>query len=298
MPSTRSIEVVATAADLFHCAAEEFVGVGRTAIGAQGRFTVALSGGSTPKALYSLLAANYANFAWNRTFLFFGDERHVPPTDPESNYRMVNESLLTKIAIPAGNVFRVPAENPDAAAAASDYEAQLRQFFELPPELPPEIRPAARTAVPPEARTEVPPEHQNEDRPGQFPRFDLILLGMGPDGHTASLFPNSPALDEQSRLVVANWVAKFNTHRITFTFPVLNRAAEVMFMASGADKADMLRHVLEGKFEGKSEGKFQGKVEGKPEGTPTPPLPAQRVQPSDGRLLWMLDEAAAAKLSR
>jgi 6-phosphogluconolactonase len=203
---------------------------------------------------------------------------------------MVNESLLTKIAIPAGNVFRVPAENPDAAAAASDYEAQLRQFFELPPEIPPEIRPAARTEVPPEVR--------NEDRPGQFPRFDLILLGMGPDGHTASLFPDSPALDEQSRLVVANWVAKFNTHRITFTFPVLNRAAEVMFMASGADKADMLRHVLEGKFEGKSEGKFQGKVEGKPEGTPTPPLPAQRVQPSDGRLLWMLDEAAAAKLSR
>jgi 6-phosphogluconolactonase len=250
MPSTRAIEVVATAADLFHVAAEEFVRAGRAAIGAQGRFTVALSGGSTPKALYSLLAANYADFAWNRIFLFFGDERHVPPTDPDSNYRMVNESLLTKIAIPAGNVFRVPAENPDAAAAASDYEAQLRRFFELRP----------------------------EDRPGEFPRFDLILLGMGPDGHTASLFPDSPALDEQSRLVVANWVAKFNTHRITFTFPVLNRAAEVMFLASGADKADMLHQVLEGKN--------------------TPPLPSQRVQPSDGKLLWMLDEAAAAKLTR
>jgi len=270
MPPARTIEVVANAADLFHTAAEEFVRVGRAAIGAQGRFTVALSGGSTPKALYSLLATNYTSFAWNRTFLFFGDERHVPPTDPESNYRMVNESLLTKIAIPSGNVFRVPAENPDAAAAASDYEAQLRRFFELSPELPPEIRPEVR----------------NEDRPGEFPRFDLILLGMGPDGHTASLFPDSPALDEQSRLVVANWVAKFNTHRITFTFPVLNRAAEVMFMASGADKADMLRQVLEGKFEGKFEGKN------------TPPLPSQRVQPSDGRLLWMLDEAAAAKLAR
>ena len=250
MPSTRSIEVVSTAADLFHVAAEEFVRVGRAAIGGQGRFTVALSGGSTPKALYSLLAANYADFAWNRIFLFFGDERHVPPNDPDSNYRMVNESLLAKIAIPAENVFRVKAENPDAAAAASDYEAQLRRFFELRP----------------------------EDRPGEFPRFDLILLGMGPDGHTASLFPDSPALDEQSRLVVANWVAKFNTHRITFTFPVLNRAAEVMFLASGADKADMLHQVLEGKN--------------------TPPLPSQRVQPSDGRLLWMLDEAAAAKLAR
>jgi 6-phosphogluconolactonase len=246
MPSTRSIEVLANAADLFHAAAEEFVRAGRSAIGAQGRFTVALSGGSTPKALYSLLAANYANFAWNRIFLFFGDERHVSPTDPESNYRMVQESLLSKITIPTENVFRVPAENPDAAAAAADYEAQLRRFFEL--------------------------------KSGEFPRFDLILLGMGPDGHTASLFPDSAALDEQSRLMVANWVAKFSTHRITFTFPVLNHAAEVMFMARGADKADMLHQVLEGKN--------------------TPPFPSQRVQPSDGKLLWLLDEAAAAKLTR
>ncbi len=258
MPSTRSIAVFATAADLFHAAAEEFLRAARAAIGAHGRFTVALSGGSTPKSLYSLLAANYADFPWNRVFLFFGDERHVPPTDPESNYRMVNESLLTKIAIPAENVFRVPAENPDAAAAAAAYEAQLRRFFELP----------------------------SGNRPGvhsaDFPRFDLILLGMGPDGHTASLFPGSAALDEQSHWVVANWVAKFNTHRITFTFPVLNHAAEVMFLASGADKSEILHQVLEGKFEEKN----------------TPPLPSQRVQPSDGKLLWMLDEAAAAKLTR
>src|ERR1700681_13482 len=259
MPSTRTIEALATAADLFHAAAEEFVRAARGAIGAQGRFTVALSGGSTPKALYSLLATNYAGFAWNRIFLFFGDERHVPPTDPESNYRMVNESLLTKIAIPAENVFRVPAENPDAAAAASEYEAQLRRFFDLKSELKSELKSGALKS-------------------GEFPRFDLILLGLGPDGHTASLFPDSPALNEESRLVVANWVAKFNAHRITFTFPVLNRAAEVMFLASGADKADMVRQVLEGKN--------------------TPPLPSQRVQPSDGKLLWMLDEAGAAKLTR
>ncbi|HKM85853.1 MAG TPA: 6-phosphogluconolactonase [Terriglobales bacterium] len=246
MPSTRSIEVLANAGDLFHAAAEEFVRVGRSAIGAQGRFTVALAGGSTPKALYSLLAANYASFAWNRVFLFFGDERHVPPTDPQSNYRMVNESLLTKITIPAENVFRVTAENPDAAAAALEYEERIRRFFEL--------------------------------KCGEFPRFDLILLGMGPDGHTASLFPDSPALDEQSRLVVSNWVAKFKTDRITFTFPVLNHANEVMFMTSGADKADMLHQVLEGKN--------------------TPPFPSQRVQPSDGKLLWMIDEPAAAKLAR
>jgi len=246
MPSTRSIEVLANAADLFHAAAEEFVGAARTAIGAQGRFTVALAGGSTPKALYSLLAASYAAFAWNRVFFFFGDERHVPPTDPQSNYRMANEALLSKITIPAENVFRVHAENPDAAAAAADYEAEVRRFFAL--------------------------------KTGEFPRFDLILLGMGPDGHTASLFPDSKALDEHSRVVVSNWVEKFKTDRITFTFPVLNNAHEVMFMTSGADKADMLHQVLEGKN--------------------TPPFPCQLVQPTDGKLLWVIDEPAAEKLTR
>lgn len=246
MASTRTIEVFPTAVDLFHAAAEEFIRCGRTAIGAQGRFAVALSGGSTPKALYSLLASKYSDFVWNRVFLFFGDERHVPPDDPESNFKMVKESLLTNVPIPPENVFRVKTENPDAAAAALEYEGELRKFFEV--------------------------------KPSEFPRFDLILLGMGPDGHTASLFPGSDALSEQTRLVVANWVAKFNTHRITFTFPVLNRAGEVMFMASGADKADMLHRVLEVK---------------------TPPsLPAQNVQPSDGKLLWMIDEAAASKLTR
>jgi 6-phosphogluconolactonase len=245
MPSSQSIQVLPTAADLFHAAAEEFVRAARTAIGAQGRFTVALSGGSTPKSLYSLLATKYPAFAWNRVFLFFGDERHVPPTDAESNYRMVNETLLSKISIPAENIFRVLAENPDAAAVASDYEAQLRRFFTL--------------------------------KPNEFPRFDLILLGLGPEGHVASLFPGSAALNEQSHLVVANWVEKFNTHRITFTFPVLNRAAEVVFLVSGPDKAAIVHQVLETKN--------------------TPPLPSQRVQPSDGKLLWMLDEAAAARLT-
>jgi len=245
MPSTRTIQTLPTPADLFHAAAEEFVRVGKATIVERGRFTVALSGGSTPKSLYSLLAAEHAAFDWERTFLFFGDERHVPPNHPDSNYRMVNETLLTKISIPNENVFRVRAENPDAAAAAFDYENDLRRFFAV--------------------------------KPGEFPRFDLILLGMGPDGHTASLFPGSEGLREQSRMVIANWVEKFSTHRITFTFPELNRAAEAMFMASGPDKADMVRQVLEGKN--------------------TPLYPSQLVQPSDGTLLWMLDEAAAAKLS-
>jgi 6-phosphogluconolactonase len=245
MPTARTIKILPTPADLFRAAAEEFTRIGRGAIAARGQFSVALSGGSTPKSLYSLLAADYAGFEWSRTFLFFGDERHVPPTDADSNYRMVNESLLGKIDIPAANVFRVKAEKPDAAAAAADYEAQMRKFFAL--------------------------------SPGQFPRFDLILLGMGPDGHTASLFPGSEGLKEQSKLVIANWVEKFKTHRISFTFPVLNNAAEVMFMASGPDKADMVHQVLEGRNE--------------------PPYPSQQVRPADGRLLWMLDEAAAKELT-
>jgi len=240
----RTIQIVSTPSDLFRAAAEEFVRTGKTAIAARGRFTVALSGGSTPKRLYSLLAAQHADFDWNRTFLFFGDERHVPPDHSDSNYRMVNEALLTKISIPAANVFRVKAENPDAAAAALEYETELRRFFAL------------------QAR--------------EFPRIDLILLGMGPDGHTASLFPGSEGLKEQSRLVIANWVEKFSTHRITFTFPVLNHAAQVMFLASGPDKADMVHQVLEGKK--------------------TPPYPSEQVQPTDGKLLWLLDEDAAANL--
>jgi 6-phosphogluconolactonase len=246
MPSTPLIQILPAPADLFHAAAEEFVRTGKAAIAARGRFTVALSGGSTPKSLYSLLAAQHGAFDWNHTFLFFGDERHVPPDHPDSNYGMVNEALLTKIFIPAENIFRIKAEKPDAAAAALEYENELRHFFAL--------------------------------KSGEFPGFDLILLGMGPDGHTASLFPGSEGLKEQSRLVIANWVEKFNTHRITFTFPVLNHAAQVMFLASGRDKAEMVQQVLEGKG--------------------IPPYPSKLVQPINGTLLWMLDEAAAAKLNR
>jgi len=244
MPASRTVEVLPTSADLFHAAAEEFVRVGNAAIARHDRFTVALSGGSTPKTLYSLLAKEHARFTWRKTFLFFGDERHVPPDHPESNYRMVNESLLTKISMPPKNVHRVPAENRDAHAAAAEYEENLHKFFEL--------------------------------RTGEFPVFDLILLGLGTDGHTASLFPNSQALKEQSRLVVANWVEKFNAYRITFTYPVLNHASEVLFLASGADKVQVVSVVLEGEN--------------------NPPYPAQRVRPTDGKLLWMLDQAAADRL--
>jgi 6-phosphogluconolactonase len=244
MTCIRIVEVLPTPAALFHAAAEEFNRLGRAAIAERGRFTVALSGGSTPRSLYSLLAKDYAGFPWGDTFLFFGDERHVPPDHPDSNYRMVNEALLSKVPVPASNVYRVTAENPDANAAALEYEDKLRKFFKL--------------------------------APGEFPHFDLILLGLGPDGHTASLFPDSEGLKEQSRLVIANWVEKFNTHRITFTFPVLNHATDVMFLSSGENKADMVREILEGHH--------------------VPPFPAQQIEP-EGRLVWMLDQAAAAKLT-
>src|SRR5579864_5606499 len=174
MTTAPEVRKLTTPQDLFHAAAEEIVRTANAAVAARGRFTIALSGGSTPRNLYTLLATTArASFPWAQTFFFWGDERHVPPADPESNYRMVEESMLLKIPVPPGNVFRVPAENPDAAAAAEAYEQTLRTFFAL--------------------------------EPGTFPRFDLILLGLGPDGHTASLFPETAVLQEKSRLVVANW---------------------------------------------------------------------------------------------
>ena len=242
MSSSPEIRIFETAADLFRGAAEEFCNQAHTAVAQRGKFSVALSGGSTPKSLYQLLATD-PKVPWDKTYFFFGDERHVPPDHPESNYRMANEAMLSKA--PLANVFRIPAEMKDADAAASAYEQTLRNFFNLVP--------------------------------GESPRFDLVLLGLGPDGHTASLFPGSAALKERKRLVVSNWVEKFKTHRITLTFPVLNQAACVMFLASGADKAGMVREVLE---------------------DPRADLPSQRVGPTNGRLVWMLDRAAAAELSR
>jgi 6-phosphogluconolactonase len=236
-----------TPQDLFQAAAEEVLRTATEAVGQRGRFTIALSGGSTPRNLYTLIAANAsANLPWAQMFFFWGDERHVPPDDAESNYRMAKESLLSKIPTPAANVFRIPSENPDAGAAAEAYEQTLRKFFVL--------------------------------APGEFPRFDLILLGMGPDGHAASLFPETAALQEKSRLVVANWVEKLKTSRITFTLPVLNAARCVAFLVSGADKAPALREVLEGNAPGEK-------------------YPSKLVQPNEGKLIWFVDRAAACELS-
>lgn len=248
MSPSVEIRKLTTPQELFEAAAEEVGRTAQQAVAERGRFTLALSGGSTPRNLYHLLATNARNsLPWDRMFFFWSDERHVPRTDPDSNYRMADEAMLSKIPVPASNVFGVPAENPDAAAAAADYEQTLRKVFSL--------------------------------QPGQPPRFDLILLGMGPDGHTASLFPETPALGENSRLVVANWVEKLKASRITFTLPVLNAAKNVAFLVSGADKAPALREVLEGDAPGAQ-------------------YPAKLVRPSDGKLTWFVDRAAASDLTK
>ncbi len=194
-----------------------------------------------------LLAADPAfhDFPWAKTQLFFGDERHVPPTHVDSNYLMVSGTLLASGLVPAANVHRVRAELPDANMAAVDYDVEMRAFFTADKCL------------------------------DGFPRFDVILLGMGPDGHTASLFPGSKGLEEKERWVVANWVEKFKTDRITFTFPVLNAAEAVLLLVAGADKADMLHEVLV---------------------TKRTTYPVMRVQPAHGVKVWMLDRAAAARV--
>ncbi|HEV2697331.1 MAG TPA: 6-phosphogluconolactonase [Terriglobales bacterium] len=244
MSADPKVEIFGSPQELFHAAAEKFCSLGSGAIKGRGKFTVALSGGSTPRGLHQELATHFASgLDWSKVFFFWGDERHVPPDNSDSNYRMANETLLSKLPIPPGNIFRVPSEFPDARQAAAKYEQTLQQFFR--------------------------PE------PDSFPRFDFILLGMGPDGHTASLFPGTAALQEKNHLVVGNWVEKLNTFRITFTYPVLNSAACVMFLVNGDEKAEMVRRALK---------------------DPTANLPCQKVRPDDGELLWYLDKGAALKL--
>jgi 6-phosphogluconolactonase len=241
------IRTLTTPQELFAAAAEEVIRAAADAVQQRGRFTIALSGGSTPRGLFNLLATNARTvLPWDRMFFFWGDERHVPPTDPDSNYRMADETMLSKIPVAAGNVFRMAAENPDAAAAAEAYEQTLQKFFQL--------------------------------EPGQVPVFDLILLGMGPDGHTASLFPGTTGLQEKSRLVIANWVEKFKTSRLTFTLPVLNAARCVTFLVSGTDKAPALHAVLESDAPGEQ-------------------YPSKLIRPTDGKLIWLVDRAAASELA-
>ena len=230
------IRIFSDARDLARGAAELFL--------APSLKTVALSGGSTPKILYQLLADPNEPFReqipWSKIHFFWSDERHVPPDHAESNYRMAHEAMLSHVPVPEANVHRVHSENPDAIEAAAEYEETLKQVT------------------------------------GEsLPRLDLILLGLGGDGHTASIFPGSEVLQETIRLVAAPWVEKFNTHRITMTLPLLNNGASVVFLVSGAEKAEIVKEVLRGPKQ----------------------YPAQYVQPANGELVWMLDKAAAALIS-
>jgi 6-phosphogluconolactonase len=243
---TPEIHISSTPQTLAEEAARRFAVLSREAIGTRGRFVVALSGGSTPKTLLRLLALPpYRDtLDWARIHVAWGDERCVPPDDAQSNYRMAREALLAHVPIPDGNVHRMPAENPDHEAAAAEYEATLRALFG-----------------------------------GDLPRFDLIHLGLGTEGHTASLFPGSPALEERERWVAAPFVEKLSAHRITLTPPVLNAAREVQFLAAGKDKAAIVRDILHAPR------------------NPTE-LPAQIVAPTEGRLVWLLDTAASRDLER
>ena len=245
LEGTIEIRVFDSVPELMQAAAEEVVRGAAEAVREHGFFAWALSGGSTPRDLYSLLARpQYRDrLPWSAIHVFWGDERHVPPDDPESNFRMAREAMLDAVPVPPQNIHRIHAEEPDAAVAAEAYETELQEFFHL-------------------ARNE-------------WPRFDLLLLGLGKDAHTASLFPGGEAVHESERLVVAPWVAAQNTFRITLTPPVLNHARLVVFLVSGDDKAEPLRAVLEGARD--------------PER-----WPAQIV---DGNRLWLVDRAAARLLA-
>lgn len=246
VPHAAAVRCFDTLDEVSAAVAREFVALARDAIAAKGRCAVALTGGTTPRRLYRLLGAEplRSEVCWRRVHLFFGDERAVAPTHPDSNYGMVRDALLDAIDIPPHNVHRMPAERADLDAAAAAYEAELADVF-------------GRAAQ------------------GSPPRFDVVLLGMGEDGHTASLFPGTPALAERSRWVVGVEAAGVATRRMTLTLPVLNSAAHVWILVSGAAKQQALRQVLAGDGE-------HGR------------LPAAFICPASGELTWFVDRAAAA----
>ena len=243
------VVVLEDAAAVAREGAARFVSLAKDSLAARGAFHVALSGGKTPAALFRRLAEDDLRGAvdWSRTHLYWSDERTVPPSHADSNYGMAERELIARVSIPSQNVHRMEAERADLDRAAQEYEALLRKNL-----------PAG---------------------PGGFPCLDLIYLGMGPDGHTASLFPGSSGLKETVRAVIAHDVIPPNfppSKRMTFTFPMLNAARVVLFLITGADKKDRLREVLEG--------------------THTPPYPSQTVRPAAGQLVFLTDRDAAAGL--
>lgn len=243
-PQTRIYNNTGT---LARAAAERIALIAEHALSARGRFTICLAGGSTPLSTYEILALpEYGSMIdWNQTHVFFGDERCVPPTDRESNYRAARETLLSHVPVPLGNIHRIHGEI-DPSAAAENYEREMRDFFQ---------------------------KRLNQAKP----RFDVVLLGMGADGHTASLFPGTPILREKEKWVAAHRVEKLGAWRVSMTFPALNAAANILVLVSGKDKAETLARVFND--------------------PPRPDfLPVQGIKPEDGSLIWLLDEAAHSKL--
>ncbi|HWQ69019.1 MAG TPA: 6-phosphogluconolactonase [Patescibacteria group bacterium] len=242
--------VVADGAALAQEATRRVVAIAEEAVARCGRFTVALAGGSTPKRLYSLLAAEpyCTRLSWREIHLFWGDERAVPAEHPDSNFGMARATLLSRVPIPLDRIHRMQAERADLDAAANEYEAEIARTF------------AAQS-------------------PGEPPAFDLVLLGLGTDGHTASLFPYTRALRETRRWVAPNYIPELKAHRLTLTASILNRAILILFLVSGVEKAAALQAVLEGPLD--------------PER-----LPAQLIRPVAGRLVWLVDQAAASRLGK
>jgi 6-phosphogluconolactonase len=247
MDSAPEIIVAEDATALAEAAAQAIVELATEAVNLRGRFTIALAGGSTPSTTYEQLARPPLRdrMPWRQTWVFFGDERGVGPEHPDSNYRMANEALLSRVPIASTQIARIRGEAEDPEEAATEYARRLGEVFEC--------------------------------KRGELPRFDLVLLGMGVDGHTGSLFPGSPVLKEVFRPVAAVHAAAASIpQRITFTFPLINAAVQVMFLVAGAEKAKVLKAVL---------------------GEPASTLPAAMVRPINGRLVWLVDRPAASLLS-
>jgi 6-phosphogluconolactonase len=228
-------------------AAQYIVRLASEAMVTRGRFTIALSGGSTPKILYSLLGTEpyRSQINWASVEIFWSDERCVPPDSADSNYALAQEVLLSKIPIPANQIHRMPADQPDLEAASREYTSEMQRTFGT----------------------------------NGIPSFDLLQLGMGPEGHTASLFPHQESLHEQQRLVMPVTVPKPPPTRLTFTPPLLNAARHVLFLVTGSEKAEAIQAVLEGPYQPEE-------------------YPAQIVRPPNGEVVWMLDTGAAAKLTK
>ena len=244
------VRIVSDSTELAHAAADRFATTVQDAVATRGRAFVALSGGSTPKQMGALLAREpfRSQIPWEKLEIFWGDERGVPLGSPDSNAGEAMLGYLDLVGIHRENVHPWLTDPEASSAAAMEYEATLRSAF------------GQATGV---------------------PRFDLVLLGMGDDGHTASLFPHTAALQVEQPLAVSNFVPKLDTDRLTLTRPVLNAGRDIVFLVGGPGKAEMLETVLEGEVD------FEAR-------------PAQSIAPAepDGSLIWLVDKAAAARLSR